>query len=496
MLKKATENIPAPKKILTVPLNGTFGREIVLQKTDAFVQWKYMDDPNWIDLIPLSDITGAPGYTPRKGIDYFDGVSGRTVEFQSTGTYIQWRYVGDVLWINIVLLADLKGTDGYTPRKGIDYIDGYTPVKGVDYFDGINGKPVEFQNNGTYLQWRYVGDTAWTNLITLASLQGADGHDIELQKGSTAIQWRQIGTLTWIDLVQLSDLKGAPGTTDYNNLSNKPTIPAAQVNSDWNASSGLAQILNKPTIPDISEKVDKVTGESLVADSLIVEIHALHSDDQDLSGLVVKVAGKGLSTEDFTTDDKNKLGGIASGAEVNVQADWNEADSSQDDFIKNKPVIPTVPTALSSFTDDSTHRLVTDSDKSNWNGKVDKVTGEGLSTNDYTTADKNKLAGIASGAEVNVQADWNAISGESFIHNKPTIPAAQIQSDWNAGSGMGQILNKPTIPTALSSLTDDATHRLVTDVEMSAWNGYVGGVDGGVANSIYGGQPIISGGNA
>lgn len=35
----------------------------------------------------------------------------------------------------------------------------------------------------------------------------------------------------------------------YNDLTNKPTIPAAQVNSDWNASSGLAQILNKPTIP-------------------------------------------------------------------------------------------------------------------------------------------------------------------------------------------------------------------------------------------------------
>jgi hypothetical protein len=35
----------------------------------------------------------------------------------------------------------------------------------------------------------------------------------------------------------------------YNDLSNKPTIPAAQVNSDWNASSGVAQILNKPVIP-------------------------------------------------------------------------------------------------------------------------------------------------------------------------------------------------------------------------------------------------------
>jgi len=36
---------------------------------------------------------------------------------------------------------------------------------------------------------------------------------------------------------------------DYNDLTNLPTIPAAQVNSDWNAVSGVAEILNKPTIP-------------------------------------------------------------------------------------------------------------------------------------------------------------------------------------------------------------------------------------------------------
>ena len=35
-------------------------------------------------------------------------------------------------------------------------------------------------------------------------------------------------------------------------------------------------------------------------------------------------------------------------------------------------------------------------------GKVDKETGKGLSTNDYTTAEKTKLAGIAEGAQVNV----------------------------------------------------------------------------------------------
>ncbi|WP_233872538.1 hypothetical protein [Paraburkholderia adhaesiva] len=37
-------------------------------------------------------------------------------------------------------------------------------------------------------------------------------------------------------------------TGSYNDLSNKPAIPAAQVNSDWNASSGVAAILNKPAV--------------------------------------------------------------------------------------------------------------------------------------------------------------------------------------------------------------------------------------------------------
>ena len=32
----------------------------------------------------------------------------------------------------------------------------------------------------------------------------------------------------------------------FNDLTDKPTIPDAQVNSDWNASSGISQILNKP----------------------------------------------------------------------------------------------------------------------------------------------------------------------------------------------------------------------------------------------------------
>lgn len=65
--------------------------------------------------------------------------------------------------------------------------------------------------------------------------------------------------------------------------------------------------------------------------------------------------------------------------------------------------------------------------------KVDKVAGKGLSTNDYTTTEKNKLAGIAEGAEVNVQSDWNATSGDAFIKNKPSIPTkiSELTDDSN-----------------------------------------------------------------
>lgn len=40
--------------------------------------------------------------------------------------------------------------------------------------------------------------------------------------------------------------------------------------------------------------------------------------------------------------------------------------------------------------------------------------------NNYTTTEKNKLSGIESGAQKNVQSDWSSTSGDSFIKNKPT----------------------------------------------------------------------------
>ena len=83
----------------------------------------------------------------------------------------------------------------------------------------------------------------------------------------------------------------------------------------------------------------------------------------------------------------------------------------------------------------------------------------GATLNNYTTAEKNKLEGIQAGAEVNVNADWNATSGDAFILNKPTIPAAQIQSDWTQAntSALDYIKNKPTVFNTpdLQQVTDE-----------------------------------------
>ena len=66
----------------------------------------------------------------------------------------------------------------------------------------------------------------------------------------------------------------------------------------------------------------------------------------------------------------------------------------------------------------------------------------GLTTKDFTTTLKTKLDGIATGAEVNVQSDWNSSSGDNKILNKPTVPSSlsDLSDVHNATPSDGQVL--------------------------------------------------------
>ena len=116
-----------------------------------------------------------------------------------------------------------------------------------------------------------------------------------------------------------------------------------------------------------------------------------------LGGKVDKVEGKGLSTNDFTNALKTKLDGIAAGAEVNVQADWNEIDENSDAFIKNKPA-----------------NLVQDANYVH-------------TDNNFTTDLKTKLEGIAEGAEVNyISSVGNNLAVDENGKLTVTIPEATV----------------------------------------------------------------------
>lgn len=111
------------------------------------------------------------------------------------------------------------------------------------------------------------------------------------------------------------------------------------------------------------------------------------------------------------------------------------------------------------------------------NNKVDKVSGKGLSTNDYTTTEKNKLSGIATGAEVNQNAFSNIAVGTTTIQADNKTDTLTL----TAGSNITLTPNA-TSDTIEISATDTtysdattSTHGLMSASDKSKLNGIAEG---------------------
>ena len=270
------------------------GRNIELQKSATYIQWRPVDTENpqaWQDLVALSEITGDDG---------------KQVQLQKSSTAIQWRLEGGV-WADLVPLADLKAdpqplinrsnwVSGTTYNPGdyvaatatassakslyflIDaapYVSNTEPKDDLTHWlelsppQGADGREVEFQKTSTAVQWRYVGDASWTTLFLLSDVQGdpgknpefqlneeqdavqwrlegdtdwqtlfalalikgADGENIELQKGATYIQWRVVGDTVWQNLIAVADITGEAGADGSTWLSGT-TVPSSAQGKD------------------------------------------------------------------------------------------------------------------------------------------------------------------------------------------------------------------------------------------------------------------------
>ncbi|MCD7966864.1 MAG: hypothetical protein LUG90_14020 [Clostridiaceae bacterium] len=170
------------------------------------------------------------------------------------------------------------------------------------------------------------------------------------------------------------------------------------------------------------------------------------------------------------------------------RTNWNDADSKKHTHT-NKAVVDKITqifldnwSAAYAHISDAVKHITAD-ERTTWNtvsNKVDKVSGKQLSTNDYTAAEKNKLSGIAPGAEVNVQSDWNVIdeNSDAYIKNKPTsMPASDVLAWAKAANkpaySWSEITSKPSTfaPSAhthaKSQITDFPSSMPASDV--AAW---------------------------
>ena len=178
---------------------------------------------------------------------------------------------------------------------------------------------------------------------------------------------------------------------------------------------------DRTTLESAKAYVDKAIAElvdgSPAALDTLKELSAALGNDPNFATTVAtqigqkvdKVAGKGLSTEDYTSEEKAKLAGVAAGA-------------------NNYQHPATHPASV--IVQDSTHRFVTDTEKTTWNGKASTTVATQSANGLMSAADKKKLDGVATGAN-------------NYQH-PATHPASVI--------------------------VQDSTHRFVTDTEKSSWN--------------------------
>lgn len=190
----------------------------------------------------------------------------------------------------------------------------------------------------------------------------------------------------------------------------------------------------------------------------------------------------GSTNKAFTATEQTKLAGIASGAEVNVQSDWSQTNSSADDFIKNKPSVVLYSQQTLTLEQQAQARANIGAGTSVFSGDYKDLTNKPALKTDNTSAQSTSASETISGTinlhKVSKTGTYSDLIGTpnlaavatsgsySDLSGTPTIPAAQVNSDWNSSSGVSQILNKPTLGTAAAKNVPASGNASTTQVVM------------------------------
>lgn len=229
---------------------------------------------------------------------------------------------------------------------------------------------------------------------------------------------------------------------------------------------------------------------------IAISANAIPKATQSVDGLLSKEDKASLddtNAKKHTHSNKSTLDKLTE----TLLTNWTDAYNKQHEH-GNKSVIDKITqTLLDNWTAAYTHisdtvKHITATERTNWNdANSKKHTHTNKSIIDkLTQAMLDKLSGIAAGAEVNVQADWNVVdeNSDAYIKNKPTaMPASDVLAWAKAANkpaySWSEITSKPStfppashnhtknqitdMPTKVSQFTNDAGYITQADVDTS-----------------------------
>lgn len=444
------------------------------------------------------------------------------INFGSTTTNIEVGGVDTVVSINGTAQSTSCTTGalvvdgGVGIAKNLNVCEDLT-VQGRTYLNGnvnlgdsisddiiLNGQLIDNYGNGPLPNQVLVGQTgglvAWQNddvveTLTYGSLwQGNDSNiKQELPIGTTnqilisdgiTFAWKNnpSGTVTNVSALIL----GTTGTDLSSSVTDSTTTPVITLNVPT-ASAVNRGVLSAADWSIFNAKVSSVTASSPLA-----------SSGGSTPNLTIQQASGSdagfLSAADWTTfNNKQEVISLttngSSGAATLIGNVLNIPQYSGGSGATNLSISQTA----SDFTINSD--TGTDAVVPLGNGTL-----AGATLNNYTTAEQTKLAGIAAGAEVNVNADWNATSGDALILNKPIIGVGTVTSVSGVGSVSGLTLTGTvtssgdlTLGGTLALTNTDVTTGLgYTPYNVTNPNGYTSFAEPGIFSG--GGTPTLASG--
>ena len=271
--------------------------------------------------------------------------------------------------------------------KSIEIVDGKVTLKGFN--SATAGQQPRINAAGTALEW-YTPDTSTVSgLADTVAGHTQDIQNLQTGKADKATTLEGYGITDAMTATAIAEaIQTAIAATGHASFKKVGTVPTAAEAQD----NVLYLVMNADTgFYDIYAKVEN---EVVRLDDVSVNLDGYSTTEQmneaiatAIANKVDKVDGKGLSTEDFTTALKEKLVALPDDAEANfVKSVSDEFTVSAEGKLEVKEVaqakVTGLPDALA--------------------GKVDKVEGKGLSTNDFTDEAKAKLDGVEAGANQNL----------------------------------------------------------------------------------------------